>query len=339
MQNYVREVKHLRLLWFAQQSNYILWFTYTKACFNTMLAVIGLKNVMFKSTDKGVVLTAPVAAPPPTTEPPPPSQPGVIGMVQRLASNVAAASPFHRRDGTMHQTLLKPGSVRSTPARSVRGPFGHAEQSPGPGPRYSRIDESEPHPTIDDDEDSPPVLALRKSQHATAASAASALVPKGAATPMSAASRATRTYQYATTQPHTPTAHNHTGQGLKEIFLQERNEGNNSGVTSRPMSEVVVLKSKRMGYPMGAPRVPEDMTRVLAAPRVMTVVSFMDAPKVPEDKTRVVAAPQVVNATGAAAEPRLTSKFKFKFKFKLSHSNLALSKLTHDARTLAEVRL
>lgn len=42
----------MKLMWFAQQSNYVLWFTYTKACVNTTLAVFGFKNVMFKATDK-----------------------------------------------------------------------------------------------------------------------------------------------------------------------------------------------------------------------------------------------------------------------------------------------
>jgi hypothetical protein len=45
----------------VQQSNVILWFTYYKAFFNTSLAALGLKVVMFKATDKVTKAGAAVA--------------------------------------------------------------------------------------------------------------------------------------------------------------------------------------------------------------------------------------------------------------------------------------
>ena len=40
--NYVRKPKHVEALWFASIANTILWWTFVKACFNTLLASTAL---------------------------------------------------------------------------------------------------------------------------------------------------------------------------------------------------------------------------------------------------------------------------------------------------------
>ena len=40
--NYVRKPKHIEALWFASIANTILWWTFVKACFNTVLASTAL---------------------------------------------------------------------------------------------------------------------------------------------------------------------------------------------------------------------------------------------------------------------------------------------------------
>ncbi|GFH10739.1 uncharacterized protein HaLaN_06107 [Haematococcus lacustris] len=45
-------LQHLKLMWFVNVSNTVLWFTFTKAFVNTMAAKMGFKAIMFKVTDK-----------------------------------------------------------------------------------------------------------------------------------------------------------------------------------------------------------------------------------------------------------------------------------------------
>ncbi|KAJ9523924.1 hypothetical protein QJQ45_022417 [Haematococcus lacustris] len=52
LQYYVHTLKHLKLMWFVNVSNTVLWFTFTKAFVNTMAAKMGFKAIMFKVTDK-----------------------------------------------------------------------------------------------------------------------------------------------------------------------------------------------------------------------------------------------------------------------------------------------
>jgi hypothetical protein len=55
VQYYVRDWGHLRSMWFVNISNTILWFTYTKALFNTGIAKIGNKALTFKASFDRVV--------------------------------------------------------------------------------------------------------------------------------------------------------------------------------------------------------------------------------------------------------------------------------------------
>ncbi|GFH18991.1 uncharacterized protein HaLaN_15876, partial [Haematococcus lacustris] len=52
LQFYVHTLKHLKLMWFVNVSNTVLWFTFTKAFVNTMIAKMGFKAIMFKVTEK-----------------------------------------------------------------------------------------------------------------------------------------------------------------------------------------------------------------------------------------------------------------------------------------------
>ncbi|KAG1680163.1 hypothetical protein FOA52_000276 [Chlamydomonas sp. UWO 241] len=52
IQFFVRSFLDLKLLWYANISNTVLWFTQTKAFFNTILARMGFKLMVFKATAK-----------------------------------------------------------------------------------------------------------------------------------------------------------------------------------------------------------------------------------------------------------------------------------------------
>ncbi|KAJ9528567.1 hypothetical protein QJQ45_020457, partial [Haematococcus lacustris] len=64
LQYYVHTLKHLKLMWFVNVSNTVLWFTFTKAFVNTMAAKLGFKAIMFKVTDKTKVSGGGLHAPP-----------------------------------------------------------------------------------------------------------------------------------------------------------------------------------------------------------------------------------------------------------------------------------
>lgn len=55
VQTYFHQLAHIKSLWFANISNTVLWFTYTKAVINVLLSKFGLKGgVGFKVTEKKV---------------------------------------------------------------------------------------------------------------------------------------------------------------------------------------------------------------------------------------------------------------------------------------------
>ena len=65
IQHYCTRLDHLRLMYYVQVSNTVLWFTYCKAFFNTLLGKVGFKATAFKVTKKKGADTT--TAPPPLT--------------------------------------------------------------------------------------------------------------------------------------------------------------------------------------------------------------------------------------------------------------------------------
>lgn len=58
-----RNFAHLRSLWYVSLSQTVLWFTYCKAVFNSVLSQLGMKVLAFKATTKKVTDTAAAPAP------------------------------------------------------------------------------------------------------------------------------------------------------------------------------------------------------------------------------------------------------------------------------------
>eukprot|EP00955_Chlamydomonas_euryale_P087768 364323-Chlamydomonas_euryale.AAC.17 len=85
IQNYCTSWSHVKLMWYVNVSNTVLWFTYVKAFFNTLLLKIGAKVATFKATakTKAVDGSAPLA--------PPPALPGAAPAGAADPSSAAAA--------------------------------------------------------------------------------------------------------------------------------------------------------------------------------------------------------------------------------------------------------
>ncbi|KAJ9506848.1 hypothetical protein QJQ45_020227, partial [Haematococcus lacustris] len=120
LQYYVHTFKHLKLMWFVNVSNTVLWFTFTKAFVNTMAAKLGFKAIMFKVTDK----TKGESGNKPALPAPAPAKDGevekiVSASVQPTSNSLARMS--HRLATAVYNSFT--GWVRPAVAAPAKGKF------------------------------------------------------------------------------------------------------------------------------------------------------------------------------------------------------------------------
>ncbi|GAX77149.1 hypothetical protein CEUSTIGMA_g4595.t1 [Chlamydomonas eustigma] len=110
IQNYCTSWSHLKLMWYVNVSNTVLWFTYLKAFVNTLALKAGMKIVVFKVTAK--TKTADPAPPPVEVSPAPllPYTPPVLALEAAASTPVTAPT-------TMVGRLMSNLSARLTPRK------------------------------------------------------------------------------------------------------------------------------------------------------------------------------------------------------------------------------
>ncbi|KAJ9528163.1 hypothetical protein QJQ45_005789 [Haematococcus lacustris] len=141
LQYYVHTLKHLKLMWFVNVSNTVLWFTFTKAFVNTMAAKLGFKAIMFKVTDK----TKGESGNKPALPAPAPAKDGevekiVSASMQPTGNSLARMS--HRLATAVYNSFTRPPA----PAQPVQAKSRLANASGDTGPNGAAGDEElQPH--------------------------------------------------------------------------------------------------------------------------------------------------------------------------------------------------
>ncbi len=202
IQNYAYSWGDWKLMWFANISNVVLWFTYVKAFINVMLSKMGMKTVAFKVTEKVQKQADGAAALPP---PPPPAAPALPSTAQQLGM-------VDRKPSVMDRTK----SVVSRVMSVVTG------RKPLPGPNGT-----------------PAKPTVTVSQAAAANNAAAAGTPSGdkhvtinpmlsaspAKTPTKGSLAATAAYHRSNQVPATPGARPPPAPGSAVVPLTPRKDG------------------------------------------------------------------------------------------------------------------